>query len=116
MLHVKVVAAVEGAVADGFHDVVLAHAGRAFEVGDGARDREMTQQQWEDFCFNRGYLLDDTDDCYTVVDGPGYIHHQHIPSWCVFKPHFPIPKHIEEKLHRDYQATIEEIGPTSEPS
>lgn len=80
------------------------------------RDREMTQQQWEDFCFNRGYPLDDTDDCYTVVDGPGYIHHEHIPSYCVFKPHFPLPKHIEEKLHRDYQATIEEIGPTSEPS
>lgn len=90
--------------------------GIATRMCGNKRDREMTQQQWEDFCFNRGYLLDDTDDCYTVVDGPGYIHHQHIPSWCVFKPYFPIPKHIEEKLHRDYQATIEEIGPTSEPS
>jgi hypothetical protein len=54
--------------------------------------------------------LDDTDDCYTVVDGPSYKHHQHIPSWRVFKPRFPIPKHIEEKLHHDYQATIEEIS------
>ena len=84
--------------------------------GSNKRNREMTQQQWEDCCFNRGYLVDATDDCYTVVDGPGYIHHEHIPSWCVFKPHFPIPKHIEEKLHHDYQATIEENGPTSEPS
>lgn len=35
-LHVEVVAAVEVAVADGFHDVVLADGDAAFEVGDGA--------------------------------------------------------------------------------
>ena len=35
---VKVVAAVEVAVADGFHDVGLAHLNAAFEVGDGAGD------------------------------------------------------------------------------
>ena len=35
-LHVEVVAAVEIAVADGFHDVVLADLDAAFEVGDGA--------------------------------------------------------------------------------
>ena len=35
-LHVEVVAAVEVAVADGFHDVVLADLDAAFEVGDGA--------------------------------------------------------------------------------
>ena len=37
-LHVEVVAAVEVAVADGFHDVVLADLDAAFEVGDGAGD------------------------------------------------------------------------------
>ena len=35
-LHVEVVAAVEVAVADGFHNVVLADGNAAFEVGDGA--------------------------------------------------------------------------------
>ena len=35
-LHVEVVAAVEIAVADGFHDVVLADLDAGFEVGDGA--------------------------------------------------------------------------------
>ena len=37
-LHVEVVAAVEIAVADGFHDVALADGDAAFEVGDGAGD------------------------------------------------------------------------------
>lgn len=35
-LQVKIVAAVEVAVADGFHDVVLADLDAALEVGDGA--------------------------------------------------------------------------------
>ena len=39
-LHVEVVAAVEVAVADGFHDVVLADGDAGFEVGDGAGDLE----------------------------------------------------------------------------
>ncbi len=39
-LHVEVVAAVEVAVADGFHDVVLADGDAGFEVGDGASDLE----------------------------------------------------------------------------
>ena len=37
-LQIKVVAAVEVAVADGFHDVVLADLDAAVEVGDGAGD------------------------------------------------------------------------------
>lgn len=37
-LHVEVVAAVEVAVADGFHDVVLADCDAAVEVGYGAGD------------------------------------------------------------------------------
>ena len=40
MLQVKVVAAVEVAVAYGFHDVVLADGDAAVEVGDGAGDLE----------------------------------------------------------------------------
>ena len=38
LLHIEVIAAVEVAVADGFHDVVLADLDAAFEVGDGAGD------------------------------------------------------------------------------
>ena len=37
-LHVEVVAAVEIAVADGFHDVVGADGDVALKVGDGAGD------------------------------------------------------------------------------
>ena len=36
LLHIKVIAAVEVAVGDGFHDVGLAHLDAAVEVGDGA--------------------------------------------------------------------------------
>ena len=39
-LHVEVVAAVEVAVADGFHDVVLLDTRSGLEVGDGAGDLE----------------------------------------------------------------------------
>ena len=39
-LHVEVVAAVEVAVGDGFHDVVVEDVGAGFEVGDGAGDFE----------------------------------------------------------------------------
>ncbi len=38
MLYIKIVRAVEFAVGDGFHDVVLADCDAAFEVGDGAGD------------------------------------------------------------------------------
>ena len=39
-LHVEVVAAVDVAVGDGFHDVVVEDVVAAFEVGDGAGDFE----------------------------------------------------------------------------
>ena len=29
---------------------------------------------------------DETDDSYTVIDGPGYEYHDHIPSLYVFAP------------------------------
>ena len=41
-LHVEVVAAVEVAVGDGFHDVGLADLDAGVEVGDGAGDLEDT--------------------------------------------------------------------------
>ena len=38
---------------------------------------------------------DETDDSYTVIDGPGYEYHDHVPSLYVFAPHYHVPLPIE---------------------
>lgn len=41
--------------------------------------------------------FDISDDSYTVIDGPGYDYHEHVPTMQVFAPHYPIPYDIQEK-------------------
>lgn len=41
--------------------------------------------------------FDCSDDSYTVIDGPGYDYHDHVPTMQVFAPHYPIPHDIQEK-------------------
>lgn len=41
---------------------------------------------------------DETDDSYTVIDGPGYEYHEHIPSTCLFAPHYHVPARLERRF------------------
>lgn len=43
------------------------------------------------------FEFDISDDSYTVIDGPGYDYHEHVPTMQVFTPHYPIPHDIQEK-------------------
>lgn len=58
------------------------------------------REQW---AFEDGYMLDVTDDSYTVIDGPDYRFHSHPDALCVFKPRFPIPIDVEQKLCSYYE-------------
>ena len=46
---------------------------------------------------------DETDDSYTVIDGPGYEYHDHVPSLYVFAPHY----HVSLYLQRRFKGYLE---------
>lgn len=41
---------------------------------------------------------DETDDSYTVIDGPGYEYHDHVPSLYVFAPHYHVPLYLQKRF------------------
>ena len=41
---------------------------------------------------------DETDDSYTVIDGPGYEYHDHVPSLYVFAPHYHVPIYLQRRF------------------
>ena len=41
---------------------------------------------------------DETDDSYTVIDGPGYEYHDHIPSLYVFAPPYHVPLYLQRRF------------------
>lgn len=41
---------------------------------------------------------DETDDSYTVIDGPGYEYHDHVPSLHVFAPHYHVPLYLQRRF------------------
>ena len=43
-------------------------------------------------------LFDETDDSYTVINGPGYEYHEHIPSLYVFAPHYHVPLYLQRRF------------------
>ena len=43
-------------------------------------------------------IYDESDDSYTVIDGPGFEYHEHVNSMRVFAPHFHIPIRIERRF------------------
>lgn len=54
---------------------------------------------WEIYrkCQNRGdwpYMLDSSDDCAVVIDGPSYYCHDHVSPLQLLKPRYPIPDDI----------------------
>lgn len=42
------------------------------------------------------HFADESDDCYYVIDGPGYAYHSHIRSIAMMKPSRPIPDDVRE--------------------
>ena len=41
---------------------------------------------------------DETDDSYTVIDGPGSEYHDHVPSLYVFAPHYHVPLYLQRRF------------------
>ena len=39
---------------------------------------------------------DETDESYTVIDGPSYAYHDHVPSLYVFAPHYHVPLYLQK--------------------
>ncbi len=54
------------------------------------------------------YGPDISDDCYIIVDGPGYEYHRHISSMYLLEPAFPVPDELRQKLMSDYKITMKE--------
>ena len=50
--------------------------------------------------------FDETDDSYTVIDGPGYEYHEHAPSLRVFAPHYHVPLYLQRRF-KGYQEKAE---------
>ena len=42
--------------------------------------------------------FDESDDSYTVIDGPGFEYHEHINAMRIFAPHFHVPIRIERRF------------------
>ena len=80
----------------------------ALRVLQGEHTPETTDAEHEQWAFFDGYMLDDSDDSYTVIDGPSYDYHDHPDALCVFAPRFPIPPEVEQKLHNYYATTIKQ--------
>ena len=41
---------------------------------------------------------DETDDTYTVIDGPGYEYHEHVSAMQVFAPHYHVPLYLQRRF------------------
>ena len=78
----------------------------------------MSEDELGRLAFSKWYMLDDTDDSYTVINQPAqaynysngkqefYWPHDHVSGQCLMKPRFPIPKQIEKEFSTYYQQFI----------
>ncbi len=51
--------------------------------------------------------LDDSEDCYIVLETSSYISHHHVHITRIFAPHYPIPPYLRKKFERAYQRFVE---------
>ncbi len=55
------------------------------------------------------YFFDDSDDCYTLLEGCGYMRwHSHVNTQHIFAPHFPIPPYLRRKVYHWYEYYLKE--------
>ena len=70
--------------------------------------KDCPEEELTDTVIEKYFRHDMGDDCYIVIDGPGYYYHSHINSIYVFKPLFPIRSHIRHRFERYYNSLLEE--------
>ena len=90
-----------------FHrgDIVEVYCGDEVKLAIVVGTPLTTQFVWERIpsLKKRGIGIDDmpydeTDDTYTVIDGPGYEYHDHISSMHVFAPHYHVPLYLQRRF------------------
>ena len=90
-----------------FHrgDIVEVYCGDKVKLAIVVGSPLTTKWVWESIprLKERGIGMDDmpydeTDDTYTVIDGPGYEYHEHISAMQVFAPHYHIPLHLQRRF------------------
>ena len=83
-------------------DIVEVYRGNDVSLAVVASTPPSVERCWNIFSKHqkRGdfYPFDDTDDVYTVINGPDYGYHEHISPLNVFTPHFPIPPQMERRM------------------
>lgn len=42
-----------------------------------------------------GYFADESDDCYYIIDGPGFAYHSHVSPVALMKPRYEIPNDVK---------------------
>ena len=70
-----------------------------------SENSRLTVEEWKD----KLYRLDYSDDCYIVIDGPGYYFHSHILSESLFKPRFPISSRVRRRFESFYVSMLKEV-------
>ena len=90
-----------------FHrgDIVEVYCGDEVKLAIVVGSPLTTKWVWESIprLKERGIGMDDmpydeTDDTYTVIDGPGYEYHEHISAMQVFAPHYHIQLHLQRRF------------------
>ena len=90
-----------------FHrgDIVEVHCGDEVKLAIVVGSPLTTKWVWESIprLKERGIGMDDmpydeTDDTYTMIDGPGYEYHEHVSAMQVFAPHYHVPLYLQRRF------------------
>ena len=90
-----------------FHkgDIVEVYGGDEVKLAIVVGTPLTTKWVWESLprLQKRGIEIDDmpydeTDDTYTVIDGPSYEYHEHVSSMRVFAPHYHVPLYLQRRF------------------
>ncbi len=81
-------------------DIVEVFDGESVKLAIVAADGPCVEWFWMLYqrCIADGvdYYADASDDCYYLIDGPGYLHHSHVGPLAMMKPRFPLPDDIRD--------------------
>ena len=89
-----------------FHkgDIVEVYCGDEVKLATVVGGPLTTDWVWEKYQAHKEkagvdhFPYDETDDSYTVIDGPGYEYHDHVPSLYVFTPHYHVPLYLQRRF------------------
>lgn len=86
-------------------DIVEVYCGNEVKLATVVGSPLTTKWVWDSIprLKERGIGIDDmpydeTDDTYTVIDGPGYEYHEHVSAMQVFAPHYHVPLHMQRRF------------------